>query len=204
MMDEKEIIERVLAGENDAFGKLVEAYQDRVYNLALRMCGNREDAFDLAQEAFFRAWRGMSGFQFESAFSTWLFRLTTNVCLDFLRAKKRKPTVSLTTVDDSDEETQLELPDLTQNPEALLLAAEDRALVARALNELPVEYRQILTMRAINDMSYAEIGAVLKLREGTVKSRLSRARFALRNNLLQIGNKLDAKSSIPTKGGDAR
>ena len=204
MMDEKEIIERVLAGENDAFGKLVEAYQDRVYNLALRMCGNREDAFDLAQEAFFRAWRGMSGFQFESAFSTWLFRLTTNVCLDFLRAKKRKPTVSLTTVDDSDEETQLELPDLTQNPEALLLAAEDRALVARALNELPVEYRQILTMRAINDMSYAEIGAVLKLREGTVKSRLSRARFALRNNLLQIGNKLDANSSIPTKGGDAR
>ncbi len=204
MMDEKEIIERVLAGENDAFGKLVEAYQDRVYNLALRMCGNREDAFDLAQEAFFRAWRGMSGFQFESAFSTWLFRLTTNVCLDFLRAKKRKPTVSLTTVDDSDEETQLELPDLTQNPEALLLAAEDRALVARALNELPVEYRQILTMRAINDMSYAEIGAVLKLREGTVKSRLSRARLALRNNLLQIGNKLDAKSSTPTKGGDAR
>ena len=65
MMDDKAIIERVLAGENDEFGKLVEAYQDRVYNLALRMCGNRDDAFDLAQEAFFRAWRGLSGFQFD-------------------------------------------------------------------------------------------------------------------------------------------
>ena len=201
MMDEKAIIERVLAGENDEFGKLVETYQDRVYNLALRMCGNRDDAFDLAQESFFRAWRGMSGFQFESAFSTWLFRLTTNVCLDFLRAKKRRPTVSLTTADDSDEETQLELPDLSQNPEALLLAAEDRARLTRAMNELPVEYRQILTMRAINDMSYAEIGEVLNLREGTVKSRLSRARLALRNNLLQIGNKSESKASILTKGG---
>ncbi|MBR6413845.1 MAG: sigma-70 family RNA polymerase sigma factor [Oscillospiraceae bacterium] len=204
MMDDKAIIERVLAGENDEFGKLVEAYQDRVYNLALRMCGNRDDAFDLAQEAFFRAWRGLSGFQFESAFSTWLFRLTTNVCLDFLRAKKRKPTVSLTVADDSDEEPQLDLPDLTQNPEALLLAAEDRALVTRALNELPVEYRQILTMRAINDMTYAEICEVLKLREGTVKSRLSRARMALRNNLLQFGNKSDAKASILTRRRDAQ
>ncbi len=204
MMDDKAIIERVLAGENDEFGKLVEAYQDRVYNLALRMCGNRDDAFDLAQEAFFRAWRGLSGFQFESAFSTWLFRLTTNVCLDFLRAKKRKPTVSLTAADDSDEEPQLDLPDLTQNPEALLLAAEDRALVTRALNELPVEYRQILTMRAINDMTYAEICEVLKLREGTVKSRLSRARMALRNNLLQFGNKSDAKASILTRRRDAQ
>ena len=106
--------------------------------------------------------------------------------------------------DDSDEEPQLDLPDLTQNPEALLLAAEDRALVTRALNELPVEYRQILTMRAINDMTYAEICEVLKLREGTVKSRLSRARMALRNNLLQFGNKSDAKASILTRRRDAQ
>ena len=125
MMDEKAIIEQVLAGDNDAFGLLVEAYQDRVYNLALRMCGNADDAFDLAQEAFFRAWRGLSGFQFESAFSTWLFRLSSNVCLDWLRAKRRRPTVSLTTVDDEDEEVQMELPDPGKSPEELLLASED-------------------------------------------------------------------------------
>ena len=203
-MDEQAIIERVLAGDNNAFGELVEAYQTKVYNLALRMCGSQDDAFDLAQEAFFRAWRGLSGFQQESAFSTWLFRLTANVCLDWLRAKKRRPTVSLTSVDDEGEETQLDVADPAKGPEELLLAAEDRAALARAMNALPVEYREILTLRAINDLSYTEIAAVLKLREGTVKSRLSRARLALRNKLLQNGNKSESEASIPSERRDAR
>ena len=204
MIDEKAIIEQVRAGDNEAFGLLVEEYQDRVYNLALRMSGNADDAFDLAQEAFFRAWRGLSGFQFESAFSTWLFRLTSNVCLDWLRAKKRRPTVSLTTLDDEGEEVQMEIRDPGKGPEELLLAAEDRKALAKALNELPVEYREILTLRAINDLSYEEISRILNLREGTVKSRLSRARLALRNKLLQNGNKTESASSIPSERRDAR
>lgn len=203
-MEDKQIIEQVLAGDNDAFGALVERYQNRVYNLALRMCGNRDDAFDLSQEAFFRAWRSLEGFQFESAFSTWLFRLTANVCLDWLRARKRRPTVSLTTVDDEEETVELELPDPAKGPEALLLAAEDRAALARAMNQLPVEYRQILTMRAINDLSYTEIAEILQIKEGTVKSRLSRARLALRNKLLQNGNNLESDSSVFSEGRDAR
>ena len=203
-MDEKAIIEKVLAGDNNAFGELVEIYQDRVYNLALRMSGNADDAFDLAQEAFFRAWRGLSGFQFESAFSTWLFRLTSNVCLDWLRAKKRRPTVSLTTLDDEGEEVQMEIRDPGKGPEELLLAADDRKALAKALNELPVEYREILTLRSINDLSYEEISRILNLREGTVKSRLSRARLALRNKLLQNGNKTESASSIPSERRDAR
>ena len=203
-MDEKAIIEKVLAGDSNAFGELVEAYQDKVYNLALRMCGNADDAFDLAQDAFFRAWRGLSGFQFESAFSTWLFRLTSNVCLDWLRAKKRRPTVSLTTLDDEGEEVQMEIRDPGKSPEELLLAAEDRAAVTRAMNELPVEFREILTLRAIDDLSYTEIAEILHLREGTVKSRLSRARLALRNKLLQNGNKLESGTSIPSERRDAR
>ena len=203
-MDEKSIIERVLAGDNDAFGQLVQEYQTKVYNLALRMCGSQDDAFDLSQEAFFRAWRNLPGFQFDSSFSTWLFRLTVNICLDWLRAKKRRPTVSLTTINDEDEELQLDVPDPGMSPEELLLAAEDRAELTRALNELPVEYREILTLRAINDMSYTEIAEVLKLREGTVKSRLSRARNALRNKLLQNGNKLKTETSIPSERRDVR
>ena len=203
-MDEKAIIEKVLAGDNNAFGELVEAYQDKVYNLALRMCGNADDAFDLAQDAFFRAWRGLSGFQFESAFSTWLFRLTSNVCLDWLRAKKRRPTVSLTTLDDEGEEVQMEIRDPGKSPEELLLAAEDRSALAKAMNELPVEFREILTLRAIDDLSYTEIAEILHLREGTVKSRLSRARLALRNKLLQNGNKTESESSIPSERRDAR
>lgn len=203
-MDEKAIIEKVLAGDSNAFGELVEAYQDKVYNLALRMSGNADDAFDLAQDAFFRAWRGLSGFQFESAFSTWLFRLTSNVCLDWLRAKKRRPTVSLTTLDDEGEEVQMEIRDPGKSPEELLLAAEDRNAVAKAMNELPVEFREILTLRAIDDLSYTEIAEILHLREGTVKSRLSRARLALRNKLLQNGNKMESETSIPSERRDAR
>ena len=203
-MDEKLIIEQVLAGDNDAFGQLVELYQGKVYNLALRMCGNPDDAFDLAQESFFRAWRGLAGFQQESAFSTWLFRLTSNVCLDWLRAKKRRPTVSLTSVEEGDEEAQIDVPDPAKGPEELVIAAEDRAALAKAMNELPVEYREILTLRAINDLSYTEISEILKLPEGTVKSRLSRARLALRNKLLQNGNKMESASSISPERRDAR
>ena len=199
-MEEREIIERVLGGDNNAFSLLVEKYQTKVYNLALRMCGNEEDAFDLSQEAFVRAWRGLSGFQFESAFSTWLFRLTSNICLDFLRAKKRRPTVSMTMSGD-DEETQIDLPDPGKNPEEAAIAAEDRRLLMDALNSLPADQRQIITLRAINDLSYTEIAKILNLQEGTVKSRLSRARTALRKKLLQSGNNFEAGSSSNQKGG---
>ncbi len=195
-MEDKDIIEQVLGGDNDAFGLLVEKYQTKVYNLALRMSGNEDDAFDLAQESFVRAWRNLGGFQFESSFSTWLFRLTSNICLDFLRARKRRAAVSLTMTDDEDEETQLAVPDPGKTPEEAVIAAEDRALLTRAINELPADQRQILTLRAIDDLSYAEIAEILQLQEGTVKSRLSRARAALRNKLLQIGNKSVSTSSV--------
>lgn len=195
-MEDRDIIERVLGGDNDAFSLLVEKYQTKVYNLALRMSGNEDDAFDLAQDSFVRAWRNLGSFQFESSFSTWLFRLTSNICLDFLRAKKRRAAVSLTVTDDEDEESQLAVPDPGKTPEEAVIAAEDRTLLTRALNELPADQRQILTLRAIDDLSYAEIAEILHLQEGTVKSRLSRARTALRNKLLQIGNKSVSGSSV--------
>lgn len=196
-MDDRAVIEQVLAGDNDAFGILVERYQTKIYNLALRMCGNEDDAFDLAQESFLRAWRNLGSFQFESAFSTWLFRLCSNICLDFLRAKKRRAAVSLTMTDDEGEENQLEVPDPGKTPEEAVLAAEDRELLTRALNELPADQREILTLRAIDDLSYSEIARIMNLQEGTVKSRLSRARTALRKKLLQIGNKTKTESSVP-------
>ncbi len=195
-MDEREIIERVLAGDNDAFGVLVERYQSKVYNLALRMTGSEDDAADMAQETFLRAWRSLPAFQFESAFSTWLFRMTHNICIDHLRSKKRKPTVSLTMQDDGGEETaQLDLPDPGPDPEQSLLQSEERTLVARALQALPADYREILTLRAIDDLSYQKIAEILHLQEGTVKSRLSRARAQLRKNVLAMGNNSEDPAS---------
>lgn len=203
-MEDKEVIERVLAGDNDAFGLLVEKYQTKVYNLALRMCGNEDDAFDLSQDSFLRAWKSLGSFQFESSFSTWLFRLSSNICLDFLRAKKRRAAVSLTMVSDEDEETQLDLPDSGPTPEEAALAAEDRQILMRAINSLPADQRQIITLRAINDLSYTQIAEILNIQEGTVKSRLSRARTALRNKLLQNGNNSDTTSSIRIERRDAQ
>ena len=203
-MEDREVIQRVLEGDNDAFGLLVEKYQTKVYNLALRMCGNEDDAFDLSQESFLRAWRSLGSFQFEASFSTWLFRLSSNICLDFLRAKKRRATVSLTMVSDEDEETQLDLPDAGPTPEEVALAADDRRLLAEALNSLPADFRQIITLRAIDDLSYTQIAEILGIQEGTVKSRLSRARTALRNKLLQNGNNSDTTSSIGIERRDAR
>lgn len=203
-MEDKEVIERVLGGDNDAFGLLVEKYQTKVYNLALRMSGSEDDAFDLSQEAFLRAWRNLGSFQFESSFSTWLFRLSSNICLDYLRAKKRRAAVSLTVVSDEDEETQLDLPDAGPTPEEAALAAEDRRILMQAINSLPADQRQIITLRAINDLSYSQIAEILQIQEGTVKSRLSRARTALRNKLLQNGNNSDTSSSIRTERRDAQ
>lgn len=202
-MDDKTIIEQVLSGDNDAFGLLVEEYQTRIYNLCLRMCGDPDDAFDLSQETFVRAWKALAGFQFESAFSTWLFRLCSNICLDYLRAKKRRAAVSLTMTDE-DGETQLDLPDPAKGPEEQLLAAEDREALIKALNSLPADQRQIITLRAINGLSYTEIAQVMQLQEGTVKSRLSRARTNLRNKLLQIGNKTRSDTSVPSERRGAR
>lgn len=199
-MEDREIIEQVKNGDTDAFGLIVERYQDRVYNLALRISGNPEDASDLAQEAFFRAWRSLSGFQFDSAFSTWLFRLVHNLCIDHLRSRKRKAALSMTVTDDeSDAGVEYEIPDPAPDPEQALLAMEDRRLIAQAMNELPPDYREILTLRAINDLGYGQIAEILKLQEGTVKSRLSRARAQLKNKILQIGNNPAAPSSNSTE-----
>lgn len=203
-MDEREIIEKVRQGDTQAFEVLVERYQTKVYNLALRMCGNEDDAFDLAQDAFIRAWKSLGSFQFESAFSTWLFRLTSNLCLDYLRAKKRRAAVSLTMTGEEDEQAQLDVPDPAMTPEEAVLASEDKAILMEAINSLSADYRQIITLRAINDLSYAEIARILQIQEGTVKSRLSRARAELKNKLLQIGNKKKKKPSTLTERGDAQ
>lgn len=199
-MEDNELVKRARAGDGAAFETLVLTYQQRVYNLALRMTGDPDDAFDLSQEAFLKVWKGLDSFHFESSFSTWLYRLTANACLDHLRAKKRRQTVSLTVQDEGGEEKQLEITDPAPTPEQALLAAEDRRLLARALDALDPEARTILTMRVINGMRYEQIAEVLEVREGTVKSRLSRAREKLRKKLVQIGNLPEDSPSVSTEG----
>ena len=200
--EEKSIIARVLAGDTEAFEALVLENQKQVYNLALRMTGSEEDANDIAQEAFIRAFRSLASFRGDSKFSVWLYRLTSNICLDFLRSRRRKKTVSMSWfAADDDEPAELEIPDERFSPEARLERTELRESVRRGLDSLSPEYREILLLREINGLSYDEISRALNLEEGTVKSRIFRARKKLSEFLIREGNIPGSIASNERKGG---
>ena len=199
-MDDKQLVQQAAAGDTAAFETLVERYQQQVYHLALRMVNNEADAQDLAQEAFIRAWRSLGSFQFTSQFSTWLYRLTSNICIDFLRVQKRRKVVSLTMLRD-DEDSQWDLPDDDPLPEQQMIVREEHEALERAFAALDPEFRQILTLRIINGCSYQEISQILDIAEGTVKSRISRAREQLRKKMAANGNISGSGASNGQKGG---
>ena len=194
--EERRIIAQVCAGDANAFEALVVTYQKQVYNLALRTVGNEEDAADMTQEVFLRAYRALGTFRGESKFSVWLYRLTTNVCIDFLRREKRRSTLSMTvSLDDEEGARQAELPDERYSPHRQAEQQELRDTLRAGLRALSEEHRQVLILRELEGLSYGEIAALLGVEEGTVKSRIARARLALREYLLEQGNFFGSPSS---------
>ena len=201
---EAAIVRKVLGGDANAFETLVLEYEKNVYNIALRMTGNSEDAADMTQEAFIKAYNSLQAFRGDSKFSVWLYRIVSNVCLDFLRSKNRRPTVSLSVEDDDGEDTQLDVADESQSPELLLDRKLTRDSVRRGLDSLPPDYRQILLLREMQGLSYDEIAQALGLEVGTVKSRIFRARKKLCTFLIDDGNISDFSSSGKMKGGESQ
>ena len=201
---EAAIVRKVLKGDTNAFETLVLEYEKNVYNIALRMIGNSEDASDMTQEAFIKAFNSLQSFRGDSKFSVWLYRIVSNVCLDFLRSRNRRPTVSLSVEDDDGEDTQLDVADESQSPELLLDRKLTRESVRRGLDSLPPDYRQILLLREIQGFSYEEISKALHLEVGTVKSRIFRARKRLCSFLINDGNIPEFSSSGKMKGGESR
>ena len=193
---------RVLEGDVNAFEDLVTEHEKGVYAIAQRMTGNAEDAADMTQETFIKAYNSLSSFRGDSKFSVWLYRIATNVCLDFLRSRSRKPTVSLSMEDDDGEETQMDIADESQSPEQLLERGLTRDAVRRGLKSLSPEYRQILLLREIQGLSYEEIAEALTLEVGTVKSRIFRARKRLCAFLLEDGNIPEFSASGKMEGGE--
>ncbi len=184
MTGEKVLLQRAKKGEIAAFEALVSAYERRVYSLALRSTGSEDDAADITQEVFLRVYRSLDTFRGDSGFSTWLYRITTNLCVDLARKKNTSPTEPL------DIEAAAQLPETDQNrqPEKALENNELRKELDIALSLVSEEHRKIVILRDVAGMNYADIAAALSIEEGTVKSRLARARAALRKILIERGN----------------
>ena len=199
---EAAVIQAVLDGDINAYELLVKEYEKNVYNLALRMVGNSEDAADMSQEAFIKAYNSLTSFRGDSKFSVWLYRIVSNVCLDYLRSRGRRQTVSLSTENDDGEDVEIDIADETQSPERLLDRRLTRDAVRRGLAALPPEHRQILLLREIQGLSYDEIADALGIEDGTVKSRIFRARKKLCAFLIKDGNIPEFVSSSKQRGGD--
>ena len=198
-MDEQKLIERAGKGDESAFEELVKQHEKSVYNICLRMTGDPEEAFDLSQEAFIKAWHAISLFQFDSRFTTWICRIAANTCIDYLRKQKKHKNFSLTSLDDEDNEYQRDIADSEFDPAVMAEKTADREAVQNAFRALPDQDRIILSLRAVEDMSYQEIGDALNLKPGTVKSRLARAREKIRRSF--DGNFLSEFTSNEGKGG---
>ena len=160
MMEELSIVARAKQGDPEAFALLVERYQDQVYRLALRMCGNRHDAEEVAQEAFVAAWKGLPKFRGESKFSSWLYQLTSNAAVDFLRREKRHR-------GQEDIDDQLHLA-AEGTPHEAAEQSELAAALHAALQTLTPEHRQIFLLRQLQQLSYDEIGRALGVESGSV------------------------------------
>lgn len=200
---EKFLVNRCQRGDLSAYDELMQRYEKKVYALCFRMTGNSDDAADLAQEAFLKAFRALPSFKGQSQFSTWLFRIVTNTCLDDRRKRSRRPvSVSLDKpVDTGDGEMQIALPAGDPDPLSTALAAELQAEIQGLLNKLPPGQKIIVVMRDLEGYSYEEIAAALQLNVGTVKSRLNRARARLRDLYLKREEQSAPVAHLMEKGG---
>ncbi|MBO4297377.1 MAG: sigma-70 family RNA polymerase sigma factor [Clostridia bacterium] len=178
---ERALIDRAGRGDHSAFEQLLSAQEGRMYAVALRMCGNREDAQDCMQEAMIRIYRAISTFKGQSSFATWVYRITMNSCLDELRRRKARTSTSL----DAMLENGFSPSDEYDTPEHYSLQAEQRRLLERAIAGLPEDMRAAIVLRDIQGCSYDEIAEALETNVGTIKSRISRGRERLRSVLSQ-------------------
>jgi RNA polymerase sigma-70 factor, ECF subfamily len=166
---DQDLVRRAVGGDMSAFGILIERHERRVYNLALRMTGREDDARDATQDTFLTAMRKLSSFRGDSAFTTWLHRVTVNSCYDLLRKRGRSPVL------ERDAEHSHEPAPVADHADDVDLSID----VRRALLEIPVDYRVVMLLHDVHDLPYDEVAAIVGVPVGTVKSRLHRGRVAL-------------------------
>lgn len=183
-MEDKAAIDRVLGGDYNAFEELVEKYQGRIYRHLRKMVKDSEQAADLLQETFLNAYKGLKGFTGSSSFSTWLFRIATNAALMYLR-KHRPDTVEYDDqIETHSEHTLIPAsPEFVRTPLEILLSKEGRSKIEEAIDGLPILYRTVIVLRDVEGFSMEEVAKVMDSSVAAVKSRLHRARNAVRQEL---------------------
>lgn len=182
----KKRIKQVKKGDQNAFAEIVELYKDKVYQLCYRIVGNAHDAEDIAQEAFIRAYVNINSFDPDRKFSTWLFRIATNLSIDRLR--KKKPDYFLDAKIEGSEGLTMysQIASDDPLPEESVEKLEFQEWIHQEINELPVMYRSVIVLKYIEELSLKEISEILDIPIGTVKTRIHRGREALRNRLRNV------------------
>jgi RNA polymerase sigma-70 factor (ECF subfamily) len=202
LMDEPALIRDAQRGNLEAFNRLVLAYQDSLYNTALRILGDEDLAADATQEAFLSAFRSIGSFR-GGSFRAWLLRTVTNACYDELRRRQRRPTTPLEPVTDEEEEIESPrwLADPKASPEAELDQAELEHAIQHCLERLPAEFRAVVVLADLQGLDYSEVAQAVRTPLGTVKSRLARARLRLRECLQSFRELLPAAFRLEKESG---
>ena len=187
MADSSEItllIQKAQKGDTNAFGTLVASYEKFIFNVACKMFSNSEDASDIAQEALIKAYKNIDKFDFNSSFSTWLYRITVNACIDEMRRRKGRESIS---IDAEDEESGLavQIEDTSLGAEERVIQNETVSEVRAAIDKLSEEHKTVIILRDLQDMTYEQVAQTLDLSIGTVKSRLARARKSRKDIILK-------------------
>lgn len=182
-MDEMKLVEKAKSGDTKAFEELIRRTQDKIYNLGLKILGNKEDAADILQETYIKAYESLPNFEGRSSFSTWLYRIATNFALMKLRKDKYKK-ISIDEIKEaSDGKYKLEISDWSTNPHFQYKNEELKEILNEAINNLPPKYKTIFILHDIEGLSLSEISEILSLSISTIKTRIHRSRLYLREKL---------------------
>jgi RNA polymerase sigma factor (sigma-70 family) len=186
--EDRQLIDMALQGDEKAFETLLNKYRNLVFSIMIKMVRNHQEAEDLTQEAFMKAFNSLSSFNDEFAFSTWLMKIASNNCIDYLRKRKLRTYSIHEPIQYKDEKIEIDIPDHEPTPEKHLLQNERAEMIQTAIDELPERYRYVILLRHKEEKSYEEISEILNLPLGTVKAQIFRAREILNKKLKSIMN----------------
>ena len=200
-ISEKQLIERAKKGDADAFNDLMGRYSRTIFNIGLQMLRDRDDASDMTQETMLKVYRALPRFRGDSSFSTWVYRIMVNTCRDFLRSASRRREVPFSDFSDEEDGPVFDVADDSVQPERLYIEGEDEQYLLSLIQGLKPAYRLAVSMRELGGLSYQEIADAGNVSIGTVKSRLNRARAAMREQVLRDAEQFPSLARLMDKGG---